>query len=304
MEVAHITGRRFPSQRQPRHIIFRVSSLHDKDTILRVQGQALRWKNYFFTEDLTKRDLQVKRSMRYEISEARKAGKRWEFRAGRLYVEGRYIPPSAVTVAQNNQVTDLQQQTQRNQQQQNPIPKQPFLQRPSNQRPSHQRPSHQGPSYQPVYDPRSRMRGQAHTNTPRRTNGFANRNLQPNPPARSQDPSSAVSNQVNTAQQHTVYAEIHHEPQHLQQSHPVQITNTSCQQLNYQPPQTQSLNHRQDNNQSPSHQPMFPQPNNNNHIYYSQPVNTTQIEPMTQSPSVQAIYHNVNQHQQIPTAMQ
>lgn len=94
IEVAHRTGRRSTPQNQqsrPRHIIFRVSHIQCKNDILSAQRYALRDKPYFFTDDLTKMDLDRKRELKPEIDRARRNGQRWRFRDGQLFVEGRSV---------------------------------------------------------------------------------------------------------------------------------------------------------------------------------------------------------------------
>ena len=94
VEVAHRTGR--PGQQQPRHIIARVTSVQGKLDILRAQKHFLKNKAYFFVEDLTKKDYEIKRALKPVIDKARHEGKRWRFRDGKLYVNGEHIVSSSV----------------------------------------------------------------------------------------------------------------------------------------------------------------------------------------------------------------
>ena len=88
IEVAHRTGKK---NDRPRHIIFTVSSVHDKFHILMAQ-RYLRDKNYFITEDLTHKDLERKRMLRPQIEKAKAEGHRWRFVNGKLYVSGKEVP--------------------------------------------------------------------------------------------------------------------------------------------------------------------------------------------------------------------
>ena len=108
VEVAHRTGPR--NRTQPRHIIFRVTPTFDTQRILRTQSRALKWKSYYFVDDLTKNDLKAKRSMRPAIDEARRNGQRWEFRDGKLFVEGRYVAPPQQERPENEDRRNQQQQ--------------------------------------------------------------------------------------------------------------------------------------------------------------------------------------------------
>ena len=87
IEVAHRTGKK---KDRPRHIIFTVSSVHDKFHILMAQ-RYLRDKNYFITEDLTHKDLERKRMLRPQIEKAKAEGHRWRFVNGKLYVSGKEV---------------------------------------------------------------------------------------------------------------------------------------------------------------------------------------------------------------------
>ena len=87
IEVAHRTGKK---KDRPRHIIFTVSSVHDKFHILMAQ-RYLRDKNYFITEDLTQKDLERKRVHRPQIEKAKAEGRKWRFVNGKLYVYGREV---------------------------------------------------------------------------------------------------------------------------------------------------------------------------------------------------------------------
>jgi hypothetical protein len=73
---------------QPRHIIFRCSSLDEKIAIFRAQRHALRNKSYFFVDDLTKKDYEAKLALKPQIDAAKQQGKRWRFKNGVLYVNG------------------------------------------------------------------------------------------------------------------------------------------------------------------------------------------------------------------------
>lgn len=92
IEVAHRTGRR---GHQPRHIILRTVKLQDKVEILRRQREALRDKSYFFTDDLTAQDYKTKQQLRPEIEKAKREGKRWVFKEGQLFIEGRPFVPNS-----------------------------------------------------------------------------------------------------------------------------------------------------------------------------------------------------------------
>ena len=85
IETAHRTGRR---SHYPRHIIFCVSSLSDKIEILRSQRHSLNTKGYFFTDDLTSKDYNLKRQYKPQIDAARREGHRWIFKNGTLFVNG------------------------------------------------------------------------------------------------------------------------------------------------------------------------------------------------------------------------
>ena len=87
IETAYRTGRR--SDGPPRHIIFQVGSLQDKIDILKRQRKALRSAGYFIVDDLTQKDYVKKRAFKDQIDTARRQGKRWQFRNGRLFVEGK-----------------------------------------------------------------------------------------------------------------------------------------------------------------------------------------------------------------------
>ena len=87
IEVAHRTGKK---KDRPRHIIFTVSSVHDKFHILMAQ-RYLRDKNYFITEDLTQQDLERKRMRRPQIEKAKAEGRKWRFVNGKLYVPRREV---------------------------------------------------------------------------------------------------------------------------------------------------------------------------------------------------------------------
>lgn len=99
VEVAHRTGRPVLKNgyRMPRHLIFRVGSVQQKQEILQYQRQALQNEPYFITEDLTQKDLWTKRRLKPVIDQARQQGKRWKFRNGKLFIEGQlYNEPGMV----------------------------------------------------------------------------------------------------------------------------------------------------------------------------------------------------------------
>ena len=83
IETAHRTGRR--QGHYPRHIIFRVSRIEDKYSILENQRQLF-GKDFFFVEDLTKSDYEKKKALKPQMDKARREGKRWTFRNGNLYI--------------------------------------------------------------------------------------------------------------------------------------------------------------------------------------------------------------------------
>jgi hypothetical protein len=86
LEVAHRTGRRIDGR--PRHIIFRVDSVYSKTEILKRQRVALQGVGYFITDDLTISDLLKKRAFSDQIGWAKRQGQRWQFKNGRLFIEG------------------------------------------------------------------------------------------------------------------------------------------------------------------------------------------------------------------------
>lgn len=67
IETAHRTGRK--NGNRPRHIIFRVATVQQKYDILKFQ-RNLNNVGYTFVEDLTKKDLETKRSLQPEIEQA------------------------------------------------------------------------------------------------------------------------------------------------------------------------------------------------------------------------------------------
>jgi hypothetical protein len=87
IEVAHRTGRR--SFTKPRHIIFKVLRLNDKALILKTKREALQGTGLMIVEDLPKADLEKKKQLQPEIMKAKAANKKWSFRNGTLFIDGK-----------------------------------------------------------------------------------------------------------------------------------------------------------------------------------------------------------------------
>lgn len=88
VEVAHRTGRKTD---RPRHVIFRLSSVQEKIDVLKAQRHSTLRSNIHFIEDLTHKDYETKKAFRPQIMKARSENKRWQFRNGELYIEGRKV---------------------------------------------------------------------------------------------------------------------------------------------------------------------------------------------------------------------
>ena len=117
IEAAHRTGKRHIGNR-PRHMIFRVQNIEDKYRILRYQ-KYIQDREFFFVEDLTKMDYETKNLLKPQIDTAKQQGKRWQFRNGTLFIDGRRIPPPQSTSNhhgnQNGNQLPVQQERERNQ---------------------------------------------------------------------------------------------------------------------------------------------------------------------------------------------
>lgn len=91
IEVAHRVGP--PKVKNgryvKRHIIFRLQHLQDKHTILQNKRQCLAEDTFFFTDDMTDADVEMKKRLKPIIEEATSANKKWKFRAGKLIIEGK-----------------------------------------------------------------------------------------------------------------------------------------------------------------------------------------------------------------------
>jgi len=89
VEVAHRTGRK--NEDMPRHMIFRVDSIQDKIDILKRQKSALQKYGFFIVEDLTRKDYKKKQAFSSQIASAKRRGQRWQFKRGRLYIDGEEV---------------------------------------------------------------------------------------------------------------------------------------------------------------------------------------------------------------------
>ncbi len=85
IENAHRTGveRHVNGRRHPKHIIAKVLRRQDKYQIMRDKSDV----QYYITDDQTAADMAKKRAFQPLIDNAKRQGKRWKFRAGRLIVE-------------------------------------------------------------------------------------------------------------------------------------------------------------------------------------------------------------------------
>ena len=102
VEVAHRTGKK---DQGPRHIILRVGTVQQKLDILMAQRRN-HGSGYFFTEDYTHKDYAMKRAFKPQIDRAREENRRWRYKNGSLYIDGREVQleqstKSQVTYAQS-----------------------------------------------------------------------------------------------------------------------------------------------------------------------------------------------------------
>lgn len=79
VERAHRDGKKGD---RPRHIIFKTLSYREKVDIIKESRRALQNEKYYMTDDLTKRDLEVKRKHTKEVQELYKKGTKLRFYSG------------------------------------------------------------------------------------------------------------------------------------------------------------------------------------------------------------------------------